>query len=222
MILNWTLGFQRELWRNAALEVRYVGNRGNEPLALLRPQRDQHHREQLPARVPQRAAQPAINLANGRDRLREQRPPGPGAAADLRSRVRRQRPQPALAAASRFTNADFITQLQQGRGRAAGEHDGRAGANNFQSTCAGWSATISRPARRADTTRPDPYPINFFQTNPFAAGNAARLLTDDASTKYDSLQMQFRQRYHAGLTMTLNYTYGKARTDRYDDQRRPR
>ena len=28
MIVNWTLGYQRELWRNAALEVRYVGNRG--------------------------------------------------------------------------------------------------------------------------------------------------------------------------------------------------
>ena len=43
-----------------------------------------------------------------------------------------------------------------------------------------------------------------------------RLLTDEASTEYDALQLQFRQRYHSGLTMTLNYTYGKARTDRYE------
>jgi len=60
-----------------------------------------------------------------------------------------------------------------------------------------------------------PYPINFFQANPFSAGNAARLLTDENASRYDALQLQFRQRYSAGLTATVNYTYGKARTNRY-------
>ena len=36
-------------------------------------------------------------------------------------------------------------------------------------------------------------------------------------SEYDSLQLQFRQRYHNGLSLTANYTYGKARTDRYAD-----
>ena len=41
-----------------------------------------------------------------------------------------------------------------------------------------------------------PYPINFFQMNPFAAGTTsnARLLTDEARSRYQSLQAQFRQR----------------------------
>jgi hypothetical protein len=28
-VVNWTFGYQRELWRNAAIEIRYVGNRGH-------------------------------------------------------------------------------------------------------------------------------------------------------------------------------------------------
>jgi hypothetical protein len=59
------------------------------------------------------------------------------------------------------------------------------------------------------------YPINFFQANPFSAGQPARLLDDDASSEYDALQLQYRQRYRNGLSMTANYTFGKARTDRY-------
>ncbi len=60
-------------------------------------------------------------------------------------------------------------------------------------------------------------PINFFQANPYAAGSSVRILTDEAQSRYDSLQLQFRQRYHNGLSLTANYTYGKARTDRYAD-----
>ena len=42
------------------------------------------------------------------------------------------------------------------------------------------------------------------------------MLQNDSSTKYDALQLQYRQRYgSSGLTVTSNYTYGKARTDRY-------
>jgi hypothetical protein len=62
---------------------------------------------------------------------------------------------------------------------------------------------------------PGPYAINFFQANPFSAGNAARLLANDNESRYDAMQLQFRQRLSAGLAATVNYTYGKARTDRY-------
>ena len=62
---------------------------------------------------------------------------------------------------------------------------------------------------------PGPYPINFFQANPFGPATPMRLLTDEASSKYDALQLQFRQRYGQGVSLTANYTYGKARTDRY-------
>jgi hypothetical protein len=59
--------------------------------------------------------------------------------------------------------------------------------------------------------------MNFFQANPFAAGSANQILTDEASSKYDALQLQFRQRYRNGFMVTANYTYAHARTDRYAD-----
>src|SRR6185503_596866 len=62
-----------------------------------------------------------------------------------------------------------------------------------------------------------PYPINFFQANPFAAGRAITLLNDDGWSKYNGMQLQFRQRYGRTLTMTANYTYSHARSNRYSD-----
>ncbi len=42
-----------------------------------------------------------------------------------------------------------------------------------------------------------------------------RLMTDESSSKYDALQLQYRQRLRRGISLTTNYTYGRARTDRY-------
>jgi hypothetical protein len=62
-----------------------------------------------------------------------------------------------------------------------------------------------------------PYPINFFQINPYAAGQPVHILTDESRSNYQSLQIQFRQRYRNGLSLTANYTYSTAKTDRYAD-----
>src|SRR5262249_34675653 len=41
------------------------------------------------------------------------------------------------------------------------------------------------------------------------------LLADESGSKYDALQLQFRQQYRNDLSLTASYTYGKSRTDRY-------
>jgi hypothetical protein len=53
--------------------------------------------------------------------------------------------------------------------------------------------------------------------NPYAAGQPVRALTDESRSNYQSLQIQFRQRYRGGLSLTANYTYSTANTDRYAD-----
>ena len=63
---TWTAGWQRKLTQNMAIEARYVGTRALQDVARLQLQRDQHRREQLPERVPARAAEPAGELAAGR------------------------------------------------------------------------------------------------------------------------------------------------------------
>jgi hypothetical protein len=62
-----------------------------------------------------------------------------------------------------------------------------------------------------------PYPINVFQVNPFAAGRAENLVTDDGWSRYHGLQLQYRQRYGSGLTLVSNYTYSRTWTNRYSD-----
>src|SRR5262249_26061521 len=115
--------------------------------------------------------------------------------------------QPAVPAASGFTNGTFITQLQQGQaGRLA---NSLAGANSeARYLCAMVGNRLPACASRGYNV-PGPYPINFFQANPFGAGANMRQLTDESSSKYDALQLQFRKRYSAGLSLTANYTYGK-------------
>ena len=87
-------------------------------------------------------------------------------------------------------------------------------AGDFRYLCAMVGNGLPECSRRGYNASA-PYPINVFQMNPFGAGANMRILTDESGSKYDSLQLQFRQRYRRGLSLTANYTYGKARTDRY-------
>lgn len=216
-ILNWTLGYQRELWRDAALELRYVGNRGhrlwrgynlNETNIIengfVREFRDAQRNLE-------------INLANGRTGFANNGLPGQAALPIFDAAFGARGTQGPVAAASGYTNGTFITQLQQGQaGRLA-----HALASNSLYLCRMVGSAL--PAcNTLGFNASGPYPINVFQANPFAANtgntagtNHANLLTDEASSKYDSLQVQFRQRYHAGFSLTANYTYAHARTDRY-------
>jgi len=209
-VLNWTVGYQRELWRDAAIEFRYVGNRGHNlwrsydlnevnvfENGFLRDFRNAQNNL-------------AINLANGRTGFGNNGLPGQAALPIFETAFGARGSVPAVAASSGFTNNTFITQLQQGQaGRLA-----NALAGNSIYLCPMVGSALPECVRRGYNAA-GPYPINVFQANPFAAGSAVRLLTDEAASKYDSLQVQFRQRYHAGLSLTANYTYGHARTDRY-------
>ena len=59
-------------------------------------------------------------------------------------------------------------------------------------------------------------PANFFVANPNAS--AARLLTNDSMSNYHSLQVEVRRRVSAGLLFQADYTFSKALTDAPDAQ----
>lgn len=215
MIYNFTIGYQRELWRNAALEIRYVGNRGrniwrsydlNETNIIENGFVDEFRNAQRNLE---------INQAAGVNSFQNRGLPGQVALPIFETAFGPRGSQPALGSGASFTSATFREQLEQGEAGALADTLAGAGGQNFQYTCRLFGSNLPACAARGYNA-PGPYPINFFQANPFAAGDFVRLLTDEASTEYDALQLQFRQRYHSGLTMTLNYTFGKARTDRYE------
>ena len=216
-IYNWTIGIQREVGTNAALEVRYVGNRGNDLWRLYNINETNIIENNFVQEFRNAQQNLQINVANGRTGFANNGLPGQVALPIFETAFGPRGSRPAVAATSGFQNSTFITQLQNGEaGRLANTLAG-AGANNFVYLCAMVGNTLPGCALRDPRyDAPGPYAINFFQANPHSAGNPARLLANESSTKYDALQLQYRQRYgSSGLTVTANYTYGKARTDRY-------
>lgn len=209
-VLNWTFGYQRELWRDAAVEARYVGNHGEKLWRSYNLNETNIIENGFLQEFRNAQRNLDINLANGRTGFANNGLAGQAALPIFDAAFGARGSQAALPAGSAYTNATFVTQLQQGQaGRLANSMAGgsqylcRMVGNGLPGcTTLGYNASGS-------------YPINFFQANPFAAGSAVRLLTDEASSKYDALQLQFRQRFRNGVSLTANYTYGKARTDRY-------
>jgi hypothetical protein len=215
-ILNWNIGIQREIWQNAAFEVRYVGNRGrnlwrnydlNEVNVIENGFVNEFRRAQQNLQ---------INRANGLQGFANNNLPGQAPLPIFDAAFGARGSQPALPAGSAYTNQQFVTLLNEGQaGRVANTM-----ASNSIYLCRMLGSSFA-PCATLGFDAPGAYPINFFQANPFAAGtnagNAARVLTDESYSRYHGLQLQFRQRFTGGLNMAANYTYSKAITDRYTD-----
>ncbi len=111
-----------------------------------------------------------------------------------------------------FTNGTFITQLQQGQaGRLANT---LAGSGEFRYLCAMVGNTLPGCASRGYDA-PGAVSDQLLPGEPVRGRHADRLLTDEAQSDYDSLQVQFRKRYGAGHVAHGELHLGHARTDRY-------
>ena len=134
------------------------------------------------------------------DELRQPRAAGTSRAADLRGRVR--------AAGFEASRAGRRERLHQrhvhhataaGTGRPAREHAG-GGGRRVSLPLSRWSAARCRAAPAAATTRRDRIPSTSSRPTPSAAGSNMRQLTDESSSEYDSLQLQFRKRYSRAVS----------------------
>ena len=209
-VTNWTLRYQRELWRDAALQISYVGNRGRNLWRSYNLNETNIIENGFLQEFTNAQRNLVINLANGRTGFANQGLPGQVALPLFDTAFGPRGSVPAVPAASGYTFATFVDQLQQGQaGRLANTL-----AGDFRYLCPMVGSGLPGCTSRGYNA-PGPYPINVFQANPFAAGSAVRLMTDESTSEYDALQMQYRQRYRAGFALTANYTFGKARTDRY-------
>jgi hypothetical protein len=211
-ILNWSIGLQRELWRDSAIEVRYLGNAGHNLWRSYDVNEVNIFENGFLQEFKQAQRNLAINQAAGLSSFANTGLPGQAATPIFDAAFGARGGQAALPAASGYTNGTFITYLQQGQaGRLANTM-----AGNAIYLCRMVGSNLS-PCSPLGYAAPGVYPINFFQANPYAAGSPVRLLSDDSRSRYHSLQAQFRQRYHNGLSVTANYTYARATTDRYSD-----
>lgn len=209
-VLNWAVGYQRELPSSSAIEIRYVGNRGHNLWRSYNLNETNIIENGFLADFKNAQRNLEINVANGRTGFANQGLPGQVALPIFEAAFGPRGSQPAVPAASGFTNGTFVTRLQQGEaGRLANTL-----AGDFRYLCAMTGRALPGCLSRGYDAS-GPYPINVFQANPFAAGSEARLLSDESESKYDAAQIQFRKRYARGVSLTAHYTFGKARTDRY-------
>jgi hypothetical protein len=214
--LNWNIGVQRELGSGAAIEARYVGNHGfhlwryydiNEVNVIENGFAQEFRNAQRNLAINQAAGINSFAPNTG--------VPGLSPLPTFDAAFGARGTQGALPAASGYANGTFITNLQQGEAGALA--NALAGANGNSSYVCRMVGSALGPCAALGYTAPGPYPINFFQVNPFAAGRAVNRLTDDGWSRYHGLQLQYRQRYAGSLTLVANYTYARTQTNRYSD-----
>lgn len=208
-VQQWNVGFEREIFPNTAIEIRYVGNHAydvwrsvdynevnifeNGFLAEFKRAQANLAACAAAGTVACRAAQtaagvPTANLANssfGNWGLPGQVP--------LTILDRFFFGSPGFRA-SQFASSGFI---------------GNLNANNV-----GTMASTLAFSNTYRTNREDPLrgiPANFFVSNPNAA--FARLLTNDSYSNYHSLQFELRRRFANGLQFQADYTFSKSLTD---------
>jgi hypothetical protein len=120
----------------------------------------------------------------------------------------------AVAATSAFQSSAFITLLNQGEAgelantlASSSTYTCRFAGNQFQA-CQNLNG-LANPLGLGL------FPANLFRVNPFLTNSF--ILTNDANSTYNSLQLELRRRPSKGLTLSWNYTFNKSLTDRYDD-----
>lgn len=186
-VQQWSFGYEREITRNMAFEIRYAANHG---VKVWRANNFNEINifENGFLREFQNAQR--NRLARGGDSATSF---APGCAGCV--------PTPlldkffgGLAAASGYTNATFLQNLAQNN------------VGTMANTLA-FSTTY-----RGNRENPiNNLPANFFAANPNAAG--ITLLGNDSFSNYHSLQAEIRRRFSGGLQFQADYTFSKSMTD---------
>ena len=191
-VQSWNLGFQRELGRDAALEIRYVGNHGVHIWRQVNLNEVNTVESGFGAEF--KVAQRNLAIARGC-------PPTALICASTKSSV---------------TN-NFGNQGLPGQGpvpilqTAIGNTTDQTTVNNLINGAAGTSAqNIANNSGRMALLTKAGYPANLFFVNPTVAGGGAFIVNNTGSSFYDALQVEFRKRMSHGALAQASYTWGKS------------
>ena len=184
---SWQVGMQRQLSPNNVVEVRYVGNVAkNQWLGVNYNEENIFENGFL---KDFQAAQANLTASGGTSFQGSQPTPIFDQAFA------------ATGASQNYTSGQFITYLQQGQAGAFAN----ALAGNPSFLCSLISSFSG--CNVVGTPATGTYPINFFQVNPFAAGQGIIEMINDGYSNYNALQAEFRQRLNHGMQFNANYTW---------------
>jgi hypothetical protein len=219
---SWSVGVQRGVGRDMAVEVRYVGTRGKDQwrtlsggneIGSLNYNEFNIFENNFINEFKRAQANLAANIAAGRGNTfaftgAPGTAPLPTFLAFFNAQNASQAGNTALYTGTNWTNQTFLNFLAARNpnpfGFASGGANGLMGSATFRSN----AATAGVPA-------------NFFIANPDLIGGAV-VSTNIGETKYDSLQLELRRRYAQGLQFQTSYVFGHGYVSDWETFRRPR
>lgn len=189
---SWNLGIQRSLGGSRALEVRYNGSHTIHQWLAQNINEVNIYENGFLNEFKAAQGNYTINHANGVESFANMGLAGQQALPIM------------TASGVDFTDATFINNLKLGQ---AGSMAGTL-ANTPDYYCNMAGSRFS-PCGTSYGPGVSAYPINFWQTNPFAIGSwtGAAYMNDSGFANYNALQMEFRQSYWHGLAFLANYTW---------------
>ena len=195
-VQQWSFGFEREIFKDTAFEVRYSANHAIKVFRAVDFNEINIFENGFLNEFRRAQSNLAINTANGQPNSFGNLFPALGTV-----------PLPIFSAffatgvsnANAFGNATFISHLNN---------------NNVGSIAS--TLAFSNIYRASRELAANGIPANFFVANPNAL--ASRFLTNDSMSNYHSLQVEIRRRFSAGLMFQADYTFAKALTNAPDAQ----
>jgi hypothetical protein len=195
-VQQWSFGYEREIAKDMAFEVRYSANHAIKLYRAVDFNEVNIFENGFLNEFRNAQRNLAINTANGVTNSFGNLFPAQGTVAlPIFSRFFAT----GVSAANGFQNAAFISNLNNGN------------VGGTAVTLA--TSNIYRASRELVANG---IPSNFFVANPNAL--ASRLLTNDSMSNYHSLQVEVRKRFSDGLQFQADYTFSKALTDAPDAQ----
>lgn len=192
---QWSFGFEREIMKDTAFEIRYAANHAIKVYRAVDFNEINIFENGFLNEFLRAQGNLAINLANGVSSFANLFP----AQGTVPLPIFNSFFATGVSAANGFGNATFISHLN----------------NNNVGSIASTLAT-SNIYRASRETVANGIPANFFVANPNAL--ASRLLGNDSMSNYHSLQVELRRRFSGGLMFQADYTFSKALTDAPDAQ----
>jgi hypothetical protein len=211
---NWNFGVEREIMKDTVLEARYVGDESHSGWRRINYNEVNIFENGFLQEFQNAQNNLKINAANGfANTFQNKGLPGEVALPIFDAAFAARGTCTGCGAIlGNYSNGGFITDLQTGQAGLLAN----SLATSSAFVCRMFGSTFSPCANKFGFNAPGPYPINFFLTNPFSAGNL--LLTEDSgATKYNSLQINLRGRRGQSFTYVANYTWSHSFSNIWGD-----
>jgi len=200
-VQSWSFGIQRELGRDMAIEIRYVGNMSSRPWSTFNYNETNILENGMLSEFKLAQQNLQANIAAGRGPTFRYFGAGTGTSplpitlAYFSGVPAGQAGDAARYTSSNFTSTTWVNQL---------------GIQNPVPFT--YAANLHSDAGRRASAITAGLPANFFWVNPDKRG-AANELTNWGGSNYHAATVEFRRRFSAGMLFNVNYTFGKAMQD---------